>query len=103
MFAVVHNLQWHHHVSSLHLTPPHSPPAAPRVIEQLRAAPRLRRLVYIACKPDHRRTSANLAALCRPPDAGDRSEMVPFRLARATPVDLFPHTDHLELVLTFER
>ncbi|KAF0309200.1 tRNA (uracil(54)-C(5))-methyltransferase [Amphibalanus amphitrite] len=71
---------------------------APRVIDQLVAAPRLRRLVYIACQPDHRRTAANLAALCRPPAAGR-----PLRLTRATPVDLFPHTDHLELVLTFER
>lgn len=70
--------------------------AANRVIEQLRSTAAVRRVVYIACRADHQYTSANLVALGRP---GPQS----FRLVRASPVDLFPHTDHVELVLTFQR
>ncbi len=50
-----------------------------------------RRLVYVSCNP--RSAAADIAALSA---AG-------LRLVRARPIDLFPHTAHVETVLTLER
>ena len=43
--------------------------------------------------------------LCQKKRSKDKTQkkIQPFRLVSAIPVDMFPHTDHCELVLTFER
>ena len=40
-------------------------------------------------------------SLCRPKT--NRNKGQPFELSRAVPVDLFPHTDHCELIMLMER
>jgi 23S rRNA (uracil1939-C5)-methyltransferase len=50
-----------------------------------------RRIVYVACKHG---SVARDAALLAP---------LGWRVARVQPVDLFPHTPHVECVATFER
>ncbi|XP_062564599.1 tRNA (uracil-5-)-methyltransferase homolog A [Armigeres subalbatus] len=70
-----------------------------RSITQLRNARGLNRLVYVSCSP----LSAvkNWVDLMRPCSKAMRGS--PFLLKKAIPVDLFPHTPHVELVLLFER
>ena len=62
-------------------------PSVPRALAEIRP----RRLVYVSCNP--RAAAADLAFLA---GAG-------FALARARPIDLFPHTPHVECVFTLER
>jgi tRNA (uracil-5-)-methyltransferase len=82
---------------------------APSVCKALRAESAIDRIVFVSCNP-HGHTlrhdyvvkggslAANTKILCR---RGGRS--APFILSRAIPVDLFPHTPHVELCLCFER
>lgn len=69
------------------------PPRAGSTPEFLAAAAALapRRIVYISCNPATQAT--DLAVLGR---AG-------YRLRRLTPVDMFPHTSHVETVAVLER
>ena len=80
-----------------------------KVCRALRASPALRHIVYVSCNPlGHQlRTdyvvrdgslAENVRCLC---DQKGRGR--PFRITSATPVDLFPHTPHCELVLVLER
>ena len=62
-------------------------PSVPRALAEIRP----RRLVYVSCNP--RAAAADLAFLA---GAG-------FELRRARPIDLFPHTPHVECVFTLER
>ena len=66
-----------------------------RVVEVLRSNERIRSLVYVSCKPDGPALK-NFVSLCRNiPDkqkAASRLQGEPFRLVRATPVDMFPQT-----------
>ena len=82
---------------------------APSVCKALRAAQCIRRVIFISCNPHGHSLrhdfvvkggslSANTRILC-----GERGRGAPFQLARAVPVDLFPHTPHVELCLMFER
>jgi tRNA (uracil-5-)-methyltransferase len=98
----------------------------PAVIKALRTHPRLKRLVYISCNPET--LVANAIELCTPsfdePDRGNknyrgrkkigiaalarhRAKSMPtseaFRPVKAMAVDLFPHTDHCEMVMLLER
>jgi len=69
------------------------PPRAglhPKVLPLVAALP-LRRMVYVSCNPAA--AGADVAALAA---AG-------LRLVRVRPIDLFPHTPHVETVLTLER
>ncbi|MBE3583414.1 MAG: 23S rRNA (uracil(1939)-C(5))-methyltransferase RlmD [Limnochordaceae bacterium] len=71
------------------LDPPRSG-AGGKVIRRIgRTSPR--RVVYVSCNPQTL--------------ADDLAELLPFgyRLARVQPVDLFPHTDHVETVAMLER
>ena len=82
---------------------------APSVCKALRAESAIDRIVFVSCNP-HGHTlrhdyvvkggslAANTKILCK---RGGRS--APFILSRAIPVDLFPHTPHVELCLCFER
>ena len=81
----------------------------PRVSKALRAAEAIERVVFVSCNP-HGHTlrhdfvikggslASNVRILC-----GARGRGAPFRVARAVPIDLFPHTPHVELVLLLER
>ncbi|KAL1201391.1 Zinc finger CCCH domain-containing protein 24 [Cardamine amara subsp. amara] len=98
----------------------------PAVIKALRTHPRLRRLVYISCNPET--LVANAIELCTPSfdeaDKGNKSyrgnrklgiaglarrraksmpTSEPFKPVKAMAVDLFPHTDHCEMVMLLER
>jgi 23S rRNA (uracil1939-C5)-methyltransferase len=69
------------------------PPRAglhPKILPALGAMP-FRRLVYVSCNP--RSAARDVASLAA---AG-------LRLTRVQPIDLFPHTAHVESVLTLER
>jgi tRNA (uracil-5-)-methyltransferase len=77
------------------------PPRAgvhPSVIKALRKST-IKRLIYVSCNPNA--ASVNWADLCRP--ATSRLVGSPFRLVRAQAVDMFPHTEHCEMVLEFKR
>ena len=78
------------------------PPRAglhPAVVKALRACPELRRLVFVSCHAPA--FVQNAVGLCRPTSAGFPG--APFVVRRAAPVDLFPDTEHCELVVLLER
>jgi 23S rRNA (uracil1939-C5)-methyltransferase len=52
---------------------------------------RPRRVVYVSCNPDA--LASELPVILR----------TGYRATRVQPVDMFPHTDHIETVMTFER
>ncbi|KAF7805579.1 zinc finger CCCH domain-containing protein 24 [Senna tora] len=105
---------------------PPRPGLHPTVIKALRTHPRLRRLVYISCNPES--LVANAIELCTPSPsniekgkknnrgwrnmssaglARHRTKSMPiseaFQPIKAIAVDLFPHTEHCELVMLLER
>ena len=71
-----------------------------RIISLLRENERVRNLVYISCQADGPAMN-NFVDLCHRPTRRTTSE--PFVLKRAIPIDLFPHTNHCELILSFRR
>lgn len=71
----------------------------PDVIKTLRSCERLRRLVYVSCNPEA--AVGNWVDLQRPTSKAFHHS--PFELSKAIPVDMFPHTEHCELVLRFDR
>lgn len=98
------------------------------VLKALRTHPRLRRLVYISCNPES--LVANAIELCTPcADSSEKGgnknnnrlwwkmsaaslarqrtksmpQSEPFQPVKALAVDLFPHTDHCEMVMLLER
>ncbi|WOL16725.1 zinc finger CCCH domain-containing protein 24 isoform X1 [Canna indica] len=97
----------------------------PVVIKALRTHPRIRRLIYISCNPES--LVANAIELCTPtadePDKGKGNrgwrkmssaglarhrtksmpKSEPFQPVRAMAVDMFPHTQHCEMVMLLER
>nr|XP_015201758.1 PREDICTED: tRNA (uracil(54)-C(5))-methyltransferase homolog [Lepisosteus oculatus] len=73
-----------------------------RVTRALRNCTALRRLVYVSCKPEGE-AMRNFRDLCCPPDGQKKLTGHPFVPTSATPVDMFPHTAHCELLLVFER
>lgn len=72
----------------------------PSVSKALRAARNIRRLIYVSCNPKALVDDAERLCSLRPSKAFSSPPFVP---VRAAPVDLFPHTDHCELVLCLER
>ncbi|XP_035688199.1 tRNA (uracil(54)-C(5))-methyltransferase homolog [Branchiostoma floridae] len=72
----------------------------PKVTGAIRNCPSLNRLVYISCKP-RGETMRNFIELCGPPTGNVQGP--PFVPVQAVPIDMFPHTSHVELVVLFER
>lgn len=72
------------------------------VIRALRNQSAIRRLVYVSCKPDGE-AMRNFRELCCAPDPHKKLTGGAFSPTLAVPVDMFPHTQHCELVLLFER
>uniref|UniRef100_A0A1J3CEL4 Zinc finger CCCH domain-containing protein 24 n=1 Tax=Noccaea caerulescens TaxID=107243 RepID=A0A1J3CEL4_NOCCA len=106
---------------------PPRPGLHPDVIKALRTHPRLKTLVYISCNPET--LAANAIELCTPSfentDQGGKQGYQrqrrmgttalarhrakkmpasdPFKPVKAMAVDLFPHTDHCEMVMLLKR
>ncbi|KAI9030440.1 S-adenosyl-L-methionine-dependent methyltransferase [Hyaloraphidium curvatum] len=71
----------------------------PSVTKAIRNCADLKQLVYVACNPAA--ASRNFIDLCRP--TADKFPGRPFRMTKAVPVDLFPQTKLVEVVVFFER
>lgn len=69
------------------------------VISAVRAMPAVQHVVYVSCDPKN--FYRNAVALCRPTSKSYRLQ--PFRPIKAYGVDLFPHTDHSEMVTLLTR
>ncbi|KAI8072475.1 S-adenosyl-L-methionine-dependent methyltransferase [Gongronella butleri] len=69
------------------------------VIMAVRGSPQIQKVIYISC--DAKQAMQNFIALCRP--TSNRYQGIPFKPKRAITIDLFPHTDHAELMIEFER
>ena len=70
------------------------------VVKAIRSNQRITRLVYVSCNPTA--TLVRDAALfCSPPTK--RYTGRPFRITSAQPVDMFPLTNHCEMVMTFDQ
>ena len=63
----------------------------PDVIEGVFDGIRPPRAIYVSCNPDA--LAAELPVILK----------TGYRVARVQPIDMFPHTDHIETVMTFER
>ncbi|KAG5186899.1 S-adenosyl-L-methionine-dependent methyltransferase [Tribonema minus] len=66
----------------------------------LRSAAFVKRVVYVSCNPT-KSLPRDALVLCSP--ASRKLSGEPFRPVKATPVDMFPHTPHCEMVMVFER
>ncbi|KAG0167935.1 tRNA methyltransferase 2 [Apophysomyces sp. BC1034] len=69
------------------------------VIRAVRESPQIEKVIYISC--DAKQAMQNFIGLCRP--TSNRFKGLPFRPLRAVSVDLFPHTEHSELLIEFVR
>lgn len=76
----------------------------PQVITAIRQLRSVRRLVYVSCNPTGSFVQDTIR-LCKLATSSRKSLIRgdPFRLVRVVPVDMFPHTEHCELVALFER
>uniref|UniRef100_A0A1B6JLS3 tRNA (uracil(54)-C(5))-methyltransferase n=2 Tax=Homalodisca liturata TaxID=320908 RepID=A0A1B6JLS3_9HEMI len=74
--------------------------ATKRVITLLREDIRMKKLMFVACKPDNRFTMGNFIQLCR---RGGHLRGAPFHIKSVRLFDLFPRTLHYEMVLEFIR
>ena len=71
----------------------------PSVIRALRMCRPLTHLLYVSCSPGSLANDAEV--LCRPESKTTRG--MPFHPVQGVGVDMFPHTEHLEMVLLFTR
>ncbi|KAG1335832.1 hypothetical protein G6F62_006496 [Rhizopus arrhizus] len=69
------------------------------VINAVRENTQIDRLIYISC--DAKQALDNFVSLCRP--QSNKYRGVPFKPSRAVSIDLFPHTEHCELLVEFVR
>jgi tRNA (uracil-5-)-methyltransferase len=69
------------------------------VLKWLRNCNAVRRIVYISC--DQRALETDCEPLCKP--ASKNLPGYPFRVCNAFGVDLFPHTPHVEMIVTLRR
>lgn len=65
----------------------------------LRRISKIKKIAYIAC--DLKCAVKNIVDLARP--ASKTLAGAPFVPMAVTPVDLFPHTDHCEVIIYLER
>ena len=72
----------------------------PDVIKALRNQRELQRIVYVSCNPTGSLVK-DACLLCSPPTKKYRG--LPFKIASSRPADMFPLTDHCEMVMVFDR
>ena len=72
----------------------------PDVVKSLRGFPQIQRIVYVSCNPTGSLVK-DASLLCSPPTKRYRGR--PFKPTFAQPVDMFPYSDHCELVMVFDR
>ena len=102
----------------------------PNVIRAIRGCSAIKRLIYVSCNPTgsfvrdavecvsfflllhsilfyfcSRPSAFHPRRLCRPGKMSKKDKLRgrPFRPVKSTAVDMFPHTEHCELVTLFER
>lgn len=71
-----------------------------KIVQALRESPAVERVIYVSCKP-FGNAMHNMVELCMPSSADLKGES--FYPIEVVPVDMFPHTEHCELVVTFIR
>ncbi|KAI8878141.1 S-adenosyl-L-methionine-dependent methyltransferase [Backusella circina FSU 941] len=69
------------------------------VIRAVRESSQIQKVIFISC--DAKQAMQNFIGLCRP--SSNRFKGAPFKPSRAVTIDLFPHTDHSELMIEFVR
>ncbi|KAK4520834.1 uncharacterized protein ATC70_006715 [Mucor velutinosus] len=69
------------------------------VIRAVRESEQIQKVIFISC--DAKQAMQNFIGLCRP--TSNRFKGLPFKPSRAVSIDLFPHTDHCELMIEFVR
>ncbi|KAI8902403.1 S-adenosyl-L-methionine-dependent methyltransferase [Globomyces pollinis-pini] len=69
------------------------------VIKNIRAYSSLKHIVFVAC--DMQNSMQNLVDLCRP--TSGKFKGLAFKPTKVIPVDLFPHTNHCEIIIEMER
>lgn len=72
----------------------------PDVVKTLRSNERISRIVYVSCNPTATLVR-DAVLLCQP--SSKKYSGRSFRVSSAQPVDMFPLTDHCEMVMTFDR
>jgi tRNA (uracil-5-)-methyltransferase len=72
----------------------------PDVVRIIRGTEEIKRLVYVSCNPTGSLV-CDAGLLCSPPTK--RYKGTPFTIVSATPVDMFPLTDHCEMIMVFDR
>ena len=72
----------------------------PTVVRTLRLNKAIQRIVYVSCNPTGSFLN-DAGLLCGPPSK--KYGGIPFAITSAQPVDMFPLTDHCEMVFTFDR
>ena len=70
--------------------------AHPWVLRALRDHMRPRRIVYVSCDPEALAHDLGALVTHRPEDGG-------YAISSVTPVDMFPHTTHVETVAVLDR
>lgn len=69
------------------------------VVQNIRSCAALKHLVFVAC--DLNQSMKNIVDLCRP--LSNKFKGHSFVPQKMVALDLFPHTDHCEVVALFER
>lgn len=69
------------------------------VIRAVRESQQIEKVIFISCDP--KQAMQNFIGLCRP--TSNRFKGMPFKPSRAVSIDLFPHTDHCEMMIEFVR
>eukprot|EP00752_Nemacystus_decipiens_P009987 g8906.t1 len=71
-----------------------------KCLRSIRSTKEIKKLVYVSCNPT-KSLPMDAKVLCTP--VSKSTSGMPFRPVKAIPVDMFPHTPHIELVMVFER
>ena len=69
------------------------------ICQALRDCKKLEKIVYVSCNP--RSCVDDVFRLCRP--ESKKSTGVPFKPIQAIGIDLFPHTEHTEMIIELKR
>ncbi|KAF0983996.1 hypothetical protein FDP41_007911 [Naegleria fowleri] len=71
-----------------------------KVLEALLKSPTIEKLIYVSCNPNT--LVENAVRLCSP-SSNFSGRLPPFVPVKAVAVDMFPHTEHCEMICVFER